>query len=326
MSFLDALNKTFPHPTIEAAPKRSASAAFAQEQIVFTTKGDEFGDIKIQGVPSSVTVAVSGFGFQVVQEKGRLIIEPVMPHGNDIYQVLSTEVSSAKSDNGEKVDSEDVKQEPFASLQAPSAPRGYASSWKVMTPFSDPKIKNTNPYLVPQILAIDIRPKYRDGMWTIPKTLIICSTRPALNTAKNKVETVMDRLAASRDYPNLQLDTLYPMATGAQEDKEMGEAENGERPVLVCTPQYAKRLVGKGVEEIWWLNVRSLFQDWRDIDDLLQVFAEWDGRFPCPIKVHVCFGREDKEEAARILAWLEENKGISRVSGIDKIRSDLGLS
>jgi hypothetical protein len=206
-----------------------------------------------------------------------------------------------------------------------------ASTWRLSLPFTNPELKRRDSYLVPQLLAINIRPVLEGSVHRLPRTVIVASTEPALRAILTKVTGVMRTLGRDPQYGNIAVPTYLATAYHPSSDEYISERieefVDGTAPIIICSPDYAKTVLRYDVEQVWWLNVKAQVPEHRlAVEGLLQGLADCRGKLMTPMTVTICLGEDDTIEAAMIKRWLQEHLRASypNIIGVHKFEEILG--
>jgi hypothetical protein len=113
---------------------------------------------------------------------------------------------------------------------------------------------------VPQLWEINIRPVQVGTTYRLPRTIVVASTYTALQGITTKVTAAMRAWNLDEQFAGLKvsvsLATAYDPGSLDQIEARLEDFANGDKSVIVCSPDYVKGILHCDVEQIWWLNVK----------------------------------------------------------------------
>jgi hypothetical protein len=195
--------------------------------------------------------------------------------------------------------------------------REFRANWRLSFPFADPNLKRKELCLVPQSLAINVRPKLDSNVYRLPRTIVVASTILTINAITTKIKSVMQSLGNDDQYPGLvvpEADHLLafyaPVSSLEWVEQELQTFSSGASLILICDPESATQFLDCGIEQIWWLNLKAKEQTHRQaVQQILDRVWQCDDRLPTTLTITICFGADDRQEAAMVMTWLQSHMG-----------------
>jgi hypothetical protein len=182
--------------------KQLAQAAQAQrrtrisanvEGFAVSIEGKGFEILEVEGTvrvtvlsaAHSCKYSITGCGHEVSMDNGELCIKPTAQPAEGVIKYAwntgtrySTEQLLRLRHVDELVESNENALRD-AGIKKSDEERA-ASTWRLSLPFTNPELKRRDSYLVPQLLAINIRPVLEGSVHRLPRTVIVASTNQRL--------------------------------------------------------------------------------------------------------------------------------------------------
>jgi hypothetical protein len=155
--------------------------------------------------------AITGRNHQVVVRNGRTCIRPLsMSFSEHVqYKMVTAHAYPLEKMLGLRpagdlnAQTKEILGQHGILKQASPAPVTFGVQWRLACPFASPDLARKDSYMVPQLLAINIRPVPDGNSWRLPKTLIVASTQTAIDHIGVKVKTVLANLGKDLNYRGL---------------------------------------------------------------------------------------------------------------------------
>ena len=208
-----------------------------------------------------------------------------------------------------------ISQEVFETTAAPeSTPKVI---WTFKFPFASKTLKRGDSYMTPQLLEINVYEQVIDGRWQIPRTIVICSTKPIMQYAIAKLERCVAQTALRR--PDGDIGDGVAVVHGDMDLDDIlcasMEFINKDKPLMVCSQRYAVDFLTADIAQVYWLNVKMA-----GMDGLLQAFGECERKLSQSTQVIMVFGEDDVEQGWHVRKWVERSgaETVTPLSELDK--------
>jgi hypothetical protein len=273
--------------------------------------------------------SITGQGHMVIVRNGRTIIRPQSALASEAAKFRTITACAypterlleLRQDAGLSGETRNVLNRMGILKHAAPRPSIFGVQWRLACPFANPDLARRDSYMVPQLMAVNIRPVPEGDSWRLPKTLVVASTQTALDHIRVKVENVLSNLSRDPLYPGLIVPPntppdYKPWSSLEYIEQCLEDFATGVAPIMVCTPDLAAKVVERDVEHIWWLNVKVQMKEHSDaLVEMLDALKECEGALQRVLRLTVCFGQDDKLEARFFKAWLKDYK--PDLAGVD---------